>query len=130
MIPAKLRHGLGDECTVALGPDKNILVYTEEEYRRFLNEHILNRPFEDRSARKLRDFYTQNVSACQIDKQGRINLPQTFIEYAGITKETVTVGNADHIAIWSKEKYDEEMNPLTVDTDALFEEMLKYVDRN
>jgi MraZ protein len=126
MIPARLRHELGDECMMVLGPDNNILIYTDDEYKRFLNEHILNRPMEDRSARMLQDFYTSNAHSCPIDKQGRVNLPRTFIEYAGITKETVTVGNADHISIWSKEKYDAERNPMTVNADALFAEMLKY----
>jgi MraZ protein len=129
MIPAKLRHGLGDECMVALGPDKNILVYTEDAYLRFLNEHILNRPMEDRNARVLQDFYTSNAHSCPIDKQGRVNLPQHFIEYAEIRKDTVTVGNADHISVWSREKYDAERNPMSVDAAALFDEMLKYVDK-
>jgi MraZ protein len=129
MIPAKLRHGLGEECMIVLGPDKNLLVYTEDGYDRFLNEHILNRPMEDRNARALLDFYTSNAHSCPLDRQGRVNLPQYFIEYAGIRKDTVTVGNADHISIWSKERYDEERNPMTVDADALFAEMLKYVDK-
>jgi MraZ protein len=129
MIPAKLRNGLGDDCIVVLGPDRNILVYTADEYKRFLDEHILNRPMEDRNARILQDFYTSNAQSCPIDKQGRVNLPQLFIEYAGIDKDTVTVGNADHISIWSREKYDAERNPMTVDVDALFAEMLKYADK-
>ncbi|MDR3224895.1 MAG: division/cell wall cluster transcriptional repressor MraZ [Clostridiales Family XIII bacterium] len=128
MIPAKLRHGFGDECIVILGPDKNIRVYQEEEYNRFLKEHILNRPMEDKNARVLQDFYTANAHSCPIDRQGRVNLPQHFIEYAGIQKDTVTVGNADYISIWSKEKYEAERSPQVVDTDALFSEMLKYVN--
>ncbi|MDR2163518.1 MAG: division/cell wall cluster transcriptional repressor MraZ [Clostridiales Family XIII bacterium] len=128
MIPAKLRYGLGDDCILTLGPDKNIRVYTEDEHDRFLREHILNRPMEDKNARLLQDFYTSNAQRCSIDKQGRINLPSIFIDYAGILKDTVTVGNADHISIWSRERYDAERNPLTVDVGALFAEMLKYAD--
>jgi MraZ protein len=129
MIPAKLRHGLGEECIVILGPDKNIRVYAEDDYKRFLDEHILNRPMEDKSARMLQEFYTANAHNCTIDKQGRVNLPGHFIEYAEIRKDTVTVGNADHISIWSREKYDVEMSPLTVDAAALFADMLKYVNK-
>jgi MraZ protein len=126
MIPAKLRYGLGDECIVMPGPDKNIRIYKEEEFDRFLKDQILNKPVGDRKARKLHDLYTGNAHSCAIDKQGRVNLPQHFIDYAGIQKDTVTTGNADHISIWSKEKYEAEMSLQVVDIDALFEEMLKY----
>jgi MraZ protein len=128
MIPSKLRQGLGDECIAALGPDSEVRVYREEDYMKFLNEHVLNRPMEDKNARKLRAFYTANAHTCAIDKQGRINLPQSLIENAGIQKDTVTAGNADHIGIWSKERYDAEMNPQVIDAGALFESMLKYAN--
>jgi MraZ protein len=126
MLPAKLRDGFGSECMVVLGPDRNIRIYETEEYYRFMNEHVLNRPMEDPEARALQEFYTSNARECAIDKQGRINLPQYFIDYAEIKKETVTVGNATYISIWSKERYDAERNPMTVDAGALFEKMLKY----
>jgi MraZ protein len=129
MIPAKLRQELGDECVITIGPDKDIRLYPEEEHDRFMREHILNRPMEDKSARILHNFYANNSYNCTLDKQGRVNLPAQFIEYAGIRKDTVTAGNADYVAIWSREKYDDEMNPLKVDTSALFTEMLKYVNK-
>jgi MraZ protein len=125
MIPAKLRGELGDECFVVPGMDRNILIYKADDYKRFLDEHVLNRPLEDPSARRLRDLYTQNMPVT-IDRAGRVNLPQNLIDYAGIEKETVTTGNADHITIWSREIFDRERNPLNTDIGALFEDMLKY----
>jgi MraZ protein len=129
MIPAKLRGELGDECKVTLGRNENIYIFTEEGYDRFLAEHILNRPLEDENAQILKEFFTNNAEKCAVDKQGRVNLPQHFLEYAGIEKETVTVGSGDHIAIWSKESYDVERNPKKIDVNALFGAMLKYVDK-
>jgi MraZ protein len=113
---------------LVMGADKCLYIYTVEAYKRFLDEHLLNRPFEDKSARKLKRFYAANSRDCDIDKQGRINLPQKFINFAGIVKETVTLGNIEHVEIWSKERYESEMDSESIDPDALFADMLKYVD--
>jgi MraZ protein len=126
MLPAKLRDGFDGECMVVLGPDRNIRLYGKDEYLRFLREHVLNRPMEDPDARELHEFYTTNARECAIDKQGRVNLPPKYINYADIKKETVTVGNATYVSIWSKERYDASRNPITTDVSALFKKMLKY----
>ncbi|MDR1028767.1 MAG: division/cell wall cluster transcriptional repressor MraZ [Clostridiales Family XIII bacterium] len=128
MIPSKFRNELGETCMLVMGADKCLYIYTVEAYKRFLDEHLLNRPFEDKSARKLKRFYAANSRDCDIDKQGRINLPQKFINFAGIVKETVTLGNIEHVEIWSKERYESEMDSESIDPDALFADMLKYVD--
>ena len=39
------------------------------------------------------------------DKQGRINLPQSLVEYAGLSKECRVVGVSDRLEIWSEEKW-------------------------
>jgi MraZ protein len=67
------------------------------------------------------------VEDCKVDGQGRVKLSQLLIDYAGIEKETVTVGNIDNILIWSKERYDEARNPLNKDIGALVADMMKYV---
>jgi MraZ protein len=82
---------------------------------------------EDRNARKLKTLYSANSQVCTLDKQGRVNLMKSLIDHAGIQKETVTIGAIDHIAIWSKERYDAEVNPLTTDVSDLFDSMQKYI---
>jgi MraZ protein len=129
MIPAKLRSELGDDCKVTLGRNENIYIFSEEGYDRFLEEHVLNRPFEDENAQILKEFFTSNAEKCAVDKQGRVTLPRNFLEYADIEKETVTVGNGEYIAVWSKAKYDAKRNPKAIDVNALFGAMLKYVDK-
>jgi MraZ protein len=128
MIPAKLRRELGDECMVTLGLKKTIYIYTKESYTKFLKEHVDNRPLEDEDALALQDFFTNNAVDCALDRQGRVNIPASFLEYAGIEKDTVTAGSGDHITIWSRERYDVERSPAAMDVDALLGKMLKYVN--
>ena len=34
------------------------------------------------------------------DRQGRVNIPQTLREYAGLDRDCVVVGNDTHLEIW------------------------------
>lgn len=38
-----------------------------------------------------------------MDQQGRATIPPDFLEYAGIKKNVVTVGNFDRLEIWGEE---------------------------
>ena len=55
------------------------------------------------------DYWSSRHCAanCEVDKQGRINLPANLREYAGIDKEVVSVGVFSRVEIWSKERYQE-----------------------
>ena len=41
------------------------------------------------------------------DKQGRMLVPPTLREYAGLEKEVVFAGVGGHIEIWDKSKWDD-----------------------
>ena len=47
------------------------------------------------------------ASVCELDRQGRILVPATLREYAGLTKDVVLTGNLNRIEVWSKEKWAE-----------------------
>ena len=45
-----------------------------------------------------------------MDKQGRILVPGTLREFAGLEKDVVLTGNINRIEIWSKQKWSENSN--------------------
>ena len=47
------------------------------------------------------------VPTCELDRQGRILVPQTLREFAGLEKDVVLTGNLNRIEVWSKEKWNE-----------------------
>ena len=55
-------------------------------------------------------FFLSAASICEFDKQGRINLVNSLIEYAKIQKECVIIGVNDRLEIWAAEKFDEAIN--------------------
>ena len=48
-----------------------------------------------------------NASECSLDNQGRILIPPTLREFAGLQKDVAVLGIRNKIEIWSKDKWDE-----------------------
>ena len=55
-------------------------------------------------------FFVASAAPCELDKQGRILVPATLREYAGLEKDVVLTGNINRIEIWSKRKWSENSN--------------------
>jgi MraZ protein len=128
MIPARMRPGLGDQCVIAPGFDENIFIFDMEEYDRFLTKYIRRLPMNKEGGRILQRRYLPCSHPHPIDKQGRVNLPQKFIEDAGIIKDIVTIGVERYIEIWGKERYDAKQSSAAVNISAVVDEMSEYMD--
>ena len=61
---------------------------------------------------------------CELDKQGRILLPQVLRDFAGLEKEVVLAGNLNRIEIWSKANWTE--NNAYDDMDDIAEQMTDF----
>ena len=112
IVPAKFREQLGDEFVVTKGLDGCLFVYTKEEWHN-IEEKFRNISMTSKDARKFSRFFFAGAAACELDKQGRIQLPPVLREYAGLTKDVVLVGVLSRVEIWDKERWQE--NPYDED---------------
>jgi MraZ protein len=110
IIPAKFRDSLGESFIVTKGLDGCLTVYTNEDW-----EVMIKKLTQIPSTKKEARLYLRNIASkateCQLDSQGRIQLPQFLIATADIKKSCVILGVADHVEIWPEEtwdSYDEE----------------------
>ena len=55
-------------------------------------------------------FFVAGATSCELDRQGRILIPSTLREFAGLEKEVVLTGNLTRIEVWSKERWIENSN--------------------
>ena len=109
IVPAKFREQLGNEFVVTKGLDGCLFVYSNEEWHR-IEENLRDKPLTSREARKFMRFFFAGAATCEVDKQGRILVPQTLREFAGLDKDVVLTGNLNRIEVWSKEKWSENCN--------------------
>ena len=82
-------------------------------------------PFTKKDARIFARFFLASATVCEFDKQGRINLVNSLIEYAGLKKECTIIGVNDRLEIWALDKYnslmEENFLQLDVISDSLFD---------
>ena len=106
IIPARFRELLGEEFILTKGLDGCLSVYPMDEWKAF-EEKLRALPLTNKNARTFTRFFVAGATNCELDKQGRILVPQTLREFAGLDKDVVLTGNLNRIEIWSKEKWED-----------------------
>lgn len=122
IVPAKFRDVLGDSFVVTKGLDGCLFVYPDSEWNVF-EEKLKTLPLTNKNARQFTRFFLAGAASCEVDKQGRILIPQVLREFAGLEKDVVLVGVGTRIEIWSKEQWDESINSYDADMDDVAENM-------
>ena len=120
IIPSKFRELLGEEFVLTKGLDGCLSIYPMDEWKAF-EEKLKALPLTNKSARAFSRFFVAGATMCGLDKQGRILVPATLREFAGLEKDVVLTGNITRIEVWSKDKWIENSN--YDDMDSIAEEM-------
>lgn len=111
-IPAKFREALrvrGEDSLVITNEVNCLVAWPPGEWKKFL-EKLMKLPQTSKEVRQYKQFYVSGAHECQIDKLGRILIPPTLREHAGLTKDIVLAGMVNNIEIWSKEKWEQTFN--------------------
>ena len=105
IIPAKFREEIGMKFVVTRGLDGCLFVYSMDNWNKIVSK-LQTLPFTKKDARTFMRFFLSGATVCEFDKQGRINLSNSLIEYADIQKECTIIGVNDRLEIWASEKLD------------------------
>jgi len=109
IIPAKFREELGNEFVITKGLDDCLFVYNNTEWKA-LEDKLRALPLTNKNARTFARFMLGGAATVELDKQGRILIPQVLRNFAFLDKEIVLVGIANRIEIWNKTKWDAASN--------------------
>lgn len=105
IIPAKFRDGLGASFVVTRGLDNCLFVYPQSEWEN-LEAKLKTLPFTRADARAFSRFFFSGATECELDKQGRANIPSHLREYAKLNRDCVIIGVSNRVEIWGKESWD------------------------
>ena len=108
-IPSKFREELGENFIITRGLDGCIFVYPMNEWSN-MEGKLKSLPLTKADARAFVRFFFSGATECEVDKQGRILLPQNLRDHAGIDKEAVIIGVSTRVEVWAKEKWQDYSN--------------------
>ncbi len=105
-VPARYRDLLDDGAFLVRGLDKTLMVMTTKAFE-VVSMRLNRMSLTDPLARSLRRRFMGSASRVEIDKVGRILLPEFLCETVGIgcEQEVVLVGQGDYFEIWSSEEW-------------------------
>jgi MraZ protein len=109
-IPSRFRDHIAQRYTdilVVTNFDRCLVAYPLEEWEA-LERKAAGLPQLKKEVKAFQRFFISGATECPIDKQGRILIPPTLRQYAGIGRNAVLVGLLKKFEIWSKERWQQE----------------------
>lgn len=106
IIPPKFREFLGKSFVLTLGFEGCLIAYPQDRFQK-LSSELSELSYLKENVRKLQRLMLYGSEYCELDKQGRLLIPQTHREHAQIKKDVILVGVIDKLEIWAKEKWTE-----------------------
>jgi MraZ protein len=107
-VPARYRDALNAagerRIVVTSALDPCLVAYAPAEWAAF-EEKLARLPQFDRAVQKLRRIYVSGAVECEFDDVGRILVPPTLREHAGLKKEVLWAGAGRYAELWDKEAW-------------------------
>jgi MraZ protein len=112
MIPARFRELLEGGAYITQGFDKCLMVMTEAYFKQ-VYERIETMNLADPTARLLRRLILSNAYPIEVDKVGRILMPQNLRAFLGIENgELIVAGQGEYFEVWTPALWNEQMTEL------------------
>lgn len=98
-IPSKFRQKLSGGAIITRGLDRCLFVFTTTEWET-LAQKLISLPLTQANSRAFVRLMLSGAADVDIDKQGRILVPDYLREYAGLNKEVTVTGVYNRFEIW------------------------------
>jgi MraZ protein len=104
IFPVSLRDDLGSQVTLQKGIDPCIYVFPPAEWERQV-ANVNSLPTTNPQARRYARFFFSQAKGEKVDRQGRLTVPGSFREYAGLQRDVVIVGAGARVEIWDAQAW-------------------------
>ncbi len=103
-IPVKYRVSLSRGAVVTRGLDSSLFLYTGKEWQA-LAEKLASLPISKAGSRAFARLMLAGAMDVEMDKQGRVIVPDYLRDFAGIKRKVVIAGLYNRLEIWDETKW-------------------------
>ena len=129
MVPAALKKQLpnaeNEGLIINRGFEKNLVIYPKNVWDAVVAD-LAKLNIYDQENRAFVRAFTRGATELSLDAAGRVLLPKSLVEYAGIGSDLVLACQLDRIEVWDKKSYEDIFD----DVPANFAELAQKVMGN
>ncbi len=104
-LPARFRKKLQQGAVVTKGLDECLVVYPRKEWEE-LAKRLSSLPISQSNTRAFSRLMLAGAMDVELDKQGRMVVPEYLRQYGHIEKKVVVAGLYNRIELWNAEKWE------------------------
>jgi MraZ protein len=123
-VPSKFRADLKNKVVVTRGLDKCLFVYPMKVWEDLAGK-LGTLPVGESATRSFIRLMLAGAVDVDVDKQGRILIPDYLKEYAGLGKNVVVAGIYNRLEIWDEKKWKDYKKKAEKNTDEIAEQLGK-----
>ena len=121
-LPSRWRKELGKHLVITRGLDNCLFVYPLKEWRS-ITEKVGRLPLGQADTRSFNRFFLSGAVEVEVDKIGRILVPDFLKDFANLDAKVVLAGIHDRVEIWDEKKWNEYKERIESQADALAEKL-------
>ncbi|CAN5342851.1 division/cell wall cluster transcriptional repressor MraZ [soil metagenome] len=99
ILPAAFRDELRDGLVVTVGLDHCLAVHPAADWRRVV-EGLRSLRTTDRRERMFARVLTSSAHPEELDRQGRVTIPQRLRSYAALARDVAVIGADSRLELW------------------------------
>ncbi len=123
-LPSKFRKELGKKIVITRGLDQCLFVYSLKTWEE-LAKKLGTLPVGESATRSFIRLMLAGAVDAEIDKLGRILVPEYLKKYASLEKNVIVAGLYNRLEIWDEKKWEEYKNKAEKNTDEIAEQLGK-----
>lgn len=123
-VPSKFRAELKNKVVVTRGLDKCLFIYPMKVWEELAGK-LGTLPVGESNTRSFIRIMLAGAVDVDVDKQGRILIPDYLKAYAGLAKNVIIAGLYNRLEIWDEKKWDAYKKKAEKDTDEIAEQLGK-----
>jgi MraZ protein len=119
-VPSRFREELGSTIVVTRGFDTCLQVFPLPAWEQ-LAERINNLSLGSEDGRNIRRQLFSQAADLEVDRQGRVLLPQNLRTYARLNEQVMIVGLSTYCEIWARDEWERVLNGLSNNSGSIAE---------
>ena len=108
-VPSRYRERLADDCggrviiTISL-LERCLVIYPFPDWQR-IEDDVRKLPALDPKAQAISHLLIGHANECELDAHGRVLVPQSLREFAGLQKRVRVIGQVRKFEIWDEDAW-------------------------